>query len=161
MVKMVTNEGYTVILAHLLQPTVSAGQSVKKGQLVGYGDNTGKSSGPHLHFEVRKGTANIDPFTMYGDVSPPTGEGVPPPSGDAEPGSGTTINIPGVGEVDINDIFGFDVIAAQIEQIDWFKVAAVVVGVVLIVVGSAGLVAQENLRGGARIIGEAVKAAIK
>ena len=38
---------------------------VEGGQLVGWGGNTGRSSGPHLHFEIRYGEVNIDPATVF------------------------------------------------------------------------------------------------
>lgn len=39
--------------AHLSERSVQGGNSIKAGQLIGYSGNTGNSSGPHLHFEIR------------------------------------------------------------------------------------------------------------
>ncbi len=46
-------EGGWVIYAHLSKALVKAGDKVTKGQHVGESGNTGNSSGPHLHFEMR------------------------------------------------------------------------------------------------------------
>ena len=46
-------DGGWVIYAHLSKTLVKAGDSVKKGQHIGESGNTGNSSGPHLHFEMR------------------------------------------------------------------------------------------------------------
>jgi murein DD-endopeptidase MepM/ murein hydrolase activator NlpD len=55
--------GVTSMYAHLSRIAVSAGQSVVAGTLLGAVGSTGLSTGPHLHFELRLGTAAIDPLT--------------------------------------------------------------------------------------------------
>lgn len=46
---------------HLSRMAVSAGQRVRKGDLVGYVGSTGRSTGPHLHYEVRVAGMAVDP----------------------------------------------------------------------------------------------------
>ena len=48
--------------AHLSRIVVSAGETVKKGDLIGYVGSTGRSSGPHLHYEVRVDGVAVDPI---------------------------------------------------------------------------------------------------
>ncbi|MFE0425225.1 M23 family metallopeptidase [Streptomyces sp. NPDC058953] len=65
------NNGKYSQYAHLSTVNVSAGQSVKAGQLIAKSGNTGNSSGPHLHFEIRTtpnyGTA-VDPVSFLRSV---------------------------------------------------------------------------------------------
>ncbi|WNJ16771.1 M23 family metallopeptidase [Pontibacter sp. G13] len=48
--------------AHLSGVTVAEGDQVKQGDLIGYVGSTGKSTGPHLHFEIRKDGHPVDPM---------------------------------------------------------------------------------------------------
>lgn len=49
---------------HLSRLTVTTGQLVQAGQVIGLSGNTGRSSAPHLHFEIRREGTPIDPRTM-------------------------------------------------------------------------------------------------
>jgi murein DD-endopeptidase MepM/ murein hydrolase activator NlpD len=49
------------IYGHLNQFTVQAFQNVRRGELIGYVGNSGKSTGPHLHYEIRKNGSAISP----------------------------------------------------------------------------------------------------
>lgn len=54
--------GLSTCYAHQSGFAVSSGQSVGQGQVIGYSGNTGSSTGPHLHFEVRINGAAQDPM---------------------------------------------------------------------------------------------------
>ena len=68
--------GYMTIYAHLEMAVVSAGQEVQAGQMIARSDNTGNSTGPHLHFELRQNGQAIDPAPYFLAVEQPT----PPPA---------------------------------------------------------------------------------
>ncbi len=53
MVKLSHNFGFTTVYGHLSKSTVAVGDYVTQGELIGYSGNTGLSSAPHLHYEVR------------------------------------------------------------------------------------------------------------
>jgi murein DD-endopeptidase MepM/ murein hydrolase activator NlpD len=54
--------GIATAYGHNTTVTVSYGQSVAQGQLIAYSGNTGHSTGPHVHFEVRVNGAPVDPL---------------------------------------------------------------------------------------------------
>jgi murein DD-endopeptidase MepM/ murein hydrolase activator NlpD len=55
-------DGFQTLYAHLSSYNVSAGQAVGRGQVVGRMGSTGRSSGTHLHFEVRKNGVLLNPL---------------------------------------------------------------------------------------------------
>lgn len=57
--------GYVSLYAHLSKYNVRRGQKVKRGDLIGYVGNTGRSAGPHLHYEIFKDKKRINPLNFY------------------------------------------------------------------------------------------------
>lgn len=55
------NDETSSVYAHLDKVSVTKGSSVKKGDVIGYSGSTGRSSGPHLHYEVRIKGIPVDP----------------------------------------------------------------------------------------------------
>jgi murein DD-endopeptidase MepM/ murein hydrolase activator NlpD len=55
------NDIFTTRYAHLQSVTVSNGQSVQQGDIIGYEGNTGDSTGSHLHSEIRKNGTPVNP----------------------------------------------------------------------------------------------------
>jgi len=63
--------GYRTRYAHMHGFAVRAGQTVKRGDLIGYVGNTGLSTAPHLHYEVLINGGQVDPVHyFYNDLSP-------------------------------------------------------------------------------------------
>lgn len=57
--------GLETLYGHLKHYTVKEGQEVKAGQSIGLGGNTGRSTGPHLHFETRFRGHAFDPTYIF------------------------------------------------------------------------------------------------
>jgi murein DD-endopeptidase MepM/ murein hydrolase activator NlpD len=62
--------GYETLYAHLSKYKARAGQRVKRGDVIGYVGSTGRSEGPHLHYEVLKNKKVVNPLNFYyGNIS--------------------------------------------------------------------------------------------
>jgi murein DD-endopeptidase MepM/ murein hydrolase activator NlpD len=57
-------DGYQTMYGHLSRILVADGDSVAPGQVIGLSGNTGRSSAPHLHFEIRQRGLSLDPQTL-------------------------------------------------------------------------------------------------
>ena len=63
--------GYETLYAHMSKYIVKKGQKVKRGEIIGFVGNSGISTAPHLHYEVRKDNKKINPLNFYyNDLSP-------------------------------------------------------------------------------------------
>ena len=63
--------GYETLYGHQYRIKAKVGQKVKRGELIGWVGSTGKSTGPHLHYEVHKNKRHIDPiYFFYNDLTP-------------------------------------------------------------------------------------------
>lgn len=62
---------YQTTYAHLSRIFVKPGQKILRGQIIGYVGNTGKSTSPHLHYEVRKNGIPLNPiYFFFNDITP-------------------------------------------------------------------------------------------
>lgn len=60
--------GWNTLYAHLKGALVRPGQRVRQGAIIGRVGGTGRATGPHVHFEIRKGRVRYDPLKFL----PPT-----------------------------------------------------------------------------------------
>jgi len=56
--------GYSTRFGHLAKVAVKPGQRIKQGQLIGFQGNTGRSTGTHLHYEVRYRNVAVNPYNF-------------------------------------------------------------------------------------------------
>ncbi len=63
--------GYETLYGHMVKVKSRPGQKVTRGEIIGWVGNTGKSTGPHCHYEVHKNGNKIDPvYFFYNDLTP-------------------------------------------------------------------------------------------
>lgn len=63
--------GYETLYGHMVRIKARNGQKVTRGEVIGYVGSTGKSTGPHCHYEVHKNGQKLDPvYFFYNDLSP-------------------------------------------------------------------------------------------
>lgn len=63
--------GYQTLYGHMHSYNVKIGQHVYRGEVIGFVGNTGKSVGPHCHYEVIKNHVKVDPvYYFYSDLTP-------------------------------------------------------------------------------------------
>ncbi|MFN0177528.1 MAG: M23 family metallopeptidase [Gemmatimonadales bacterium] len=64
-------EGYQTMYGHLSRVVVRQGEAIPAGWVVGRSGNTGRSSAPHLHFEIRHNGVSVDPMPLIGEGRSP------------------------------------------------------------------------------------------
>lgn len=63
--------GYETLYGHMYKIKTKRGSKVVRGQVIGYIGNTGKSTGPHCHYEVHRNGVPVDPiYYFYNDLTP-------------------------------------------------------------------------------------------
>ncbi len=166
LIEIQTDDGKTVYLAHLSQINVRMGQTVQAGQLIGKTGNTGNSTGPHLHLEVRQGSKQIDPLSLYTGGQPfmvTKGAGKQDGSKNISPYPGTrTAQDEGQaealkGQQEAMAASPLNMIEDWISGLNWGNVIAAVAGILLITVGVLGLVTGEAAKTALQPLTEALK----
>ena len=63
--------GYETLYGHMVRVKARSGNTIKRGEVIGYVGSTGKSTGPHCHYEVHRNGQPVDPiYYFYNDVDP-------------------------------------------------------------------------------------------
>ncbi len=63
--------GYETLYGHMYRLKARVGQKVHRGEVIGYVGSTGKSTGPHCHYEVHRNEIPVDPvYYFYNDLTP-------------------------------------------------------------------------------------------
>ena len=63
--------GYETLYGHMVRIKARRGQRIRRGEVIGWVGSTGKSTGPHLHYEVHKNGRELDPiYFFYNDLTP-------------------------------------------------------------------------------------------
>lgn len=124
-VRIQHGDGYLTIYGHGSKLLVKAGEKVEAGQVIMLSGSTGNSTGPHLHFELRKDGKAIDPQPLLTADTPEPAPSKP------EPGRGELVKIgagwnlragPGTGTPDLGTTDLPVVAEVRERQGEWFRV---------------------------------------
>ncbi len=66
-IKIKHDSTYITTYGHLYKAAIKKGQSVKRGEIIGYMGNSGRSTGYHLHYEVKRKGKRVNPFSFMVD----------------------------------------------------------------------------------------------
>jgi murein DD-endopeptidase MepM/ murein hydrolase activator NlpD len=163
-VKLLLDDGSTVQLFHMQSISVSKGQDISGGTLLGHMDSTGDSTGPHTHFQVdNPGGIAVDPWSVIQGAFTSTGQGG---------GIGGSLN-PLDAVKNINDFFGHlvspghDPCSPPSEEVgviriidavscpqNWWKVLFTGAGVVIILVGVVIYFFKEEKEATVKVVSE-------
>ena len=58
------NTTYSTAYAHMKSIKTAKGRRVQQGQIIGYVGSTGRSTGPHLHYEIRRSGRQVNPLKV-------------------------------------------------------------------------------------------------
>lgn len=97
MVEVQHSDGTTSRYAHLHAFRTSVGQPVKQGQVIGLVGSTGMSTGPHLHFEIRRNGSPVDPLGVISGSAPTVDAAAAANATEPIAGPGNTLAVPGPG----------------------------------------------------------------
>ncbi|MDI3341741.1 MAG: peptidoglycan DD-metalloendopeptidase family protein [Sphaerobacter sp.] len=70
-------DGTVTLYAHNDELLVRPGQSVRKGEVIALAGSTGASTGPHVHYEIRRNGQPVDPWPLLSASAPPAATDVP------------------------------------------------------------------------------------
>jgi hypothetical protein len=139
LVKVRHPDGIVTFYAHNDELRVKSGDKVKRGQVIAFSDSTGRSTGDHLHFEVRpNGGSPVDPAPYILDAE--------------EGGGGDGGGDGGGGFEDIGDVF---------DSINWTSVLLVIGGIFAVLIGIIALTTDVSLRGAGMAVGESIGSALR
>jgi murein DD-endopeptidase MepM/ murein hydrolase activator NlpD len=63
--------GYQTLYGHMFRVKAKNGEHIKRGEVIGWVGSTGKSTGPHCHYEVHRNGDPVDPvYYFYNDITP-------------------------------------------------------------------------------------------
>jgi murein DD-endopeptidase MepM/ murein hydrolase activator NlpD len=163
-----TVDGARVILAHLSEILYPTGAEVEAGAPIGLSGNTGRSSGPHLHYEIQYQGSNLDPhYVIYGNIAdtpPPYPESISglPPGSPPPPPPGTSgyTGYAGYAGYGVPTPATYQAIAqGAISAINWRKVMLVTGGGFILMIGLFMLASEEAIKLSMRQISDPLKMA--